>query len=153
VKEREQRRIIAAMRIAWIVLVALLGCTPPPAEPKTAEAKPGAAPRAELEKTDLVVGTGAEAKKGSAISVHYVGTLTDGTVFDSSRERAQPFSFMIGQGKVIRGWEQGVIGMKVGGKRKLVVPPHLGYGEDGSPPKIPGNATLIFEIELLHVVE
>ena len=65
----------------------------------------------------------------------------------------QPFTFIVGQGKVIRGWDLGVVGMKVGGKRKLVVPPHLGYGEDGSPPKIPGNATLLFEIELLHVVE
>lgn len=130
-------------------------CTPPPAAPtEGAAAAPSAsAKRAELVKTDVVVGTGAEAAKGSAVSVHYVGTLQDGTVFDSSRDRGSPFTFIIGQGKVIRGWDQGVLGMRVGGKRKLVVPPHLGYGEDGSPPRIPGNATLLFEIELLHVVE
>jgi FKBP-type peptidyl-prolyl cis-trans isomerase len=135
--------------------LAASACTPPPAAPTegTAPAPSASAKRAELEKTDVVVGTGAEAIKGSAVSVHYVGTLQDGTVFDSSRDRGTPFTFIIGQGKVIRGWELGVQGMKVGGKRKLVVPPHLGYGEDGSPPKIPGNATLLFEIELLHVVE
>jgi FKBP-type peptidyl-prolyl cis-trans isomerase FkpA len=142
------------MRALVLLLAAsALACTPPPPEPKTGETAASAKPHAELEKTDLVVGTGAEARKGDAVSVHYVGTLTDGTVFDSSRARETPFTFMIGQGKVIRGWEQGVVGMKVGGKRKLVVPPHLGYGEDGSPPKIPGNATLVFEIELLHVVQ
>lgn len=140
-----------AFLLATNLAMALLGCTPPPAPPKNEAAPPK--PAAELQKIDVVVGSGAEARKGSAVSVHYVGTLTDGTVFDSSRERAQPFAFMIGQGKVIRGWEQGVVGMKVGGKRKLVVPPHLGYGEDGQPPRIPGNATLLFEIELLHVVE
>ena len=140
-----------AFLLATNLAVGVLACTPPPAPPKTDTAP--AKPVAELQKIDLVVGTGAEAHKGSAVSVHYVGALTDGTVFDSSRERAQPFAFMLGQGKVIRGWEQGVIGMKVGGKRKLVVPPHLGYGEDGQPPRIPGNATLLFEIELLHVVE
>lgn len=139
------------MRALFLAAI-FLGCTPPPPAPKPVD--PSAEkPRAELQKTDLVVGTGAEAHKGSAVSVHYVGTLVDGTEFDSSRARDTPFTFMIGQGRVIRGWEQGVVGMKVGGKRKLVVPPHLGYGEDGSPPKIPGNATLIFEIELLHVVE
>lgn len=110
-------------------------------------------PAKPLEKIDVVVGTGAEAKSGSAVSVHYVGKLENGKVFDSSRERGQPFTFIIGQGKVIRGWEQGVVGMRVGGTRKLVIPPHLGYGEAGSPPNIPGNATLFFEIELLHVVE
>lgn len=145
----------AEMRVLFFLFVSgmVLGCTPPPPEPKTEATAPTTAPRKELEKTDLVVGAGAEAHKGDAVSVHYVGTLTDGTVFDSSRDRGTPFTFMIGQGKVIRAWEQGVVGMKVGGKRKLVVPPHLGYGEDGSPPKIPGNATLIFEIELLHVVQ
>lgn len=143
-----------SLSAGWIALIVLLvtGCTPPP--PAVTTKEPAAAtPRAELEKIDLVAGTGAEARKGSAVSVHYVGTLKDGTVFDSSRERGQPFSFMIGQGKVIRGWEMGVVGMKAGGKRKLVVPPHLGYGEDGQPPKIPPNATLVFEIELLHVVD
>lgn len=136
--------------LALLVVLLASSCTPPPAPPKEATT---AAPAKPLEKIDVVVGTGAEAKSGSAVSVHYVGKLENGTVFDSSRERGQPFTFIIGQGKVIRGWEQGVVGMKVGGTRKLVIPPHLGYGESGSPPNIPGNATLFFEIELLHVVE
>jgi len=130
-------------------LVAGASCTPP--APPPVEAKPE--PVAELEKIDLVVGTGLEARKDSAVSVHYVGTLTDGTVFDSSRDRGQPMSLLLGQGRVIRGWDLGIPGMKVGGKRKLVIPPHLAYGEGGSPPKIPGHATLLFEVELLHVVE
>jgi FKBP-type peptidyl-prolyl cis-trans isomerase FkpA len=140
------------MRLSFVALpLALLSCTPPP--PVAKEAERPASPQKLLEKLDVVVGAGAEAKQGSAVSVHYVGTLTDGTKFDSSRDRGQPFTFIIGQGKVIRGWEQGVVGMRVGGTRKLVIPPHLGYGEAGQPPTIPGQATLHFEIELLHVVE
>ncbi|MCU0655062.1 MAG: FKBP-type peptidyl-prolyl cis-trans isomerase [Polyangiaceae bacterium] len=99
----------------------------------------------------MKVGTGAEAKEGSAVKVHYTGTLKNGTKFDSSLDRGDPFSFTIGQGQVIKGWDQGVVGMKVGGKRKLTIPHELGYGERGSPPKIPGKATLLFEIELLAV--
>lgn len=136
--------------LALLLVLFASSCTPPPAPPKEA---PPVTPAKPLEKIDVVVGTGAEAKSGSAVSVHYVGKLENGTVFDSSRERGQPFTFIIGQGKVIRGWEQGVVGMRVGGTRKLVIPPHLGYGEAGSPPNIPSNATLFFEIELLHVVE
>jgi FKBP-type peptidyl-prolyl cis-trans isomerase len=141
--------------LAALAVAAMCACTPPPAAPTegAGPAPSASVKRAELVKDDVVVGKGTEAVKGSAVSVHYVGTLQDGTVFDSSRERDTPFTFIVGQGKVIRGWDLGVVGMRVGGKRKLVVPPHLGYGEDGSPPKIPGNATLLFEIELLHVVE
>src|SRR5207245_10640243 len=112
---------------------------------------PAADTNAKLQSTDVVVGKGAEAKTGDSVSVHYVGTLTDGKEFDSSRKRNQPFVFTLGQGRVIKGWDQGVVGMKVGGKRRLVIPPALGYGERGMPPVIPGNSTLNFEIELLEI--
>ena len=99
---------------------------------------------------DVVVGTGAEAAVGQQLQVHYIGRLQTGQIFDSSRERGQPFVFTLGAGDVIRGWDQGLIGMKVGGKRVLVIPPSLGYGERGIGP-IPPNATLVFEVELLGV--
>ena len=104
-----------------------------------------------LQYEDLVVGNGAEAIAGKQVSVHYTGTLQDGTVFDSSLKRNQPFSFTLGAGQVIPGWDEGVAGMKVGGKRKLVIPPNLAYGAQGSPPVIPANATLTFVVELLDV--
>lgn len=104
-----------------------------------------------MEQTDIQVGTGAEAVAGKKVSVHYVGTLTDGTKFDSSRDRGQPFDFPLGAGRVIKGWDQGVAGMKVGGKRKLVIPPELAYGSKGFPGLIPPNSTLVFEVELLGV--
>ncbi|MEM1414941.1 MAG: FKBP-type peptidyl-prolyl cis-trans isomerase [Myxococcota bacterium] len=100
---------------------------------------------------DLEVGTGDEAVSGKPVSVHYTGTLTDGTKFDSSLDRGQPFQFALGGGQVIRGWDEGVVGMKVGGKRKLTIPPEKAYGPRGFPPVIPPNATLVFEIELLKV--
>ncbi len=106
---------------------------------------------AELQQQDIKIGTGAEAKAGQNISVHYVGTLTTGAKFDSSRDRGEPFGFRLGAGQVIKGWDQGVAGMKVGGVRKLTVPPELGYGARGFPPVIPANATLVFEVELLGV--
>lgn len=99
---------------------------------------------------DLVVGQGDEATAGKNVTVHYTGTLTDGKVFDSSRQRS-PFSFPLGAGRVIKGWDQGVAGMKVGGTRKLTIPSHLGYGERGAGGVIPPNATLVFEVELLDV--
>ncbi|MEW5769544.1 MAG: FKBP-type peptidyl-prolyl cis-trans isomerase [Pseudomonadota bacterium] len=100
---------------------------------------------------DLVVGEGAEAAKGNRVSVHYTGWLTDGSKFDSSVDRNDPFDFPLGRGHVIPGWDEGVAGMKVGGKRKLTIPPHLGYGQYGAGGVIPPNATLVFEVELLAV--
>lgn len=99
---------------------------------------------------DLVVGTGATAAVGDTVTVHYIGTFTNGTRFDSSYDRDQPYSFLIGAGRVIAGWDQGVPGMKVGGKRRLTIPPSLAYGSTGSGP-IPPNTTLVFEIDLLSI--
>ena len=100
---------------------------------------------------DEVVGKGPSAKSGDRVTVHYTGWLLDGTKVDSSKDRNQPFSFSLGAGNVISGWDQGVAGMKVGGKRKLTVPPDLGYGPRGAGGVIPPNATLVFEVELLKV--
>jgi FKBP-type peptidyl-prolyl cis-trans isomerase len=101
--------------------------------------------------TDLKVGEGPEAKKGDILVVHYTGKLADGTVFDSTVEGRKPFEFNLGFGHVIAGWDRGVPGMRVGGKRRLVIPPSLAYGENGSPPAIPRNAELTFDIELLEI--
>ena len=100
---------------------------------------------------DLVVGTGAVAEPGKSVSVHYTGWLMDGTKFDSSVDRGYPFEFTLGTGRVIKGWDEGVAGMKVGGKRILIIPPELGYGERGAGNVIPPDATLKFEVELLNV--
>ena len=104
-----------------------------------------------LKYDDLKIGTGAEAKAGQTVSVHYTGWLTNGTKFDSSKDRNDPFVFPLGAGSVIKGWDEGVQGMKVGGKRKLTIPPALGYGARGAGGVIPPNATLVFEVELLGV--
>lgn len=100
---------------------------------------------------DLVMGEGDEAVSGKSVTVHYTGTLENGSKFDSSVDRGQPFSFPLGAGRVIKGWDMGVEGMKVGGKRKLTIPSELGYGASGVGGVIPPNATLIFEVELLKV--
>jgi FKBP-type peptidyl-prolyl cis-trans isomerase FkpA len=103
-----------------------------------------------LQYKDLAAGDGAVAENGQAVKVHYTGWLMDGTKFDSSVDRGQPFGFALGGGMVIRGWDEGVAGMQVGGKRKLVIPPDLGYGDRGAGGIIPPGATLVFEVELLE---
>ncbi len=104
-----------------------------------------------LKYVDQKVGTGAEAKAGDTVEVHYTGWLVDGTKFDSSRDRNRPFRFKLGAGQVIKGWDEGVAGMKVGGKRKLTIPPEIGYGRQGAGSVIPPGATLVFEVELLGI--
>jgi FKBP-type peptidyl-prolyl cis-trans isomerase FkpA len=118
----------------------------------------GSEPAMELIVTDAVTGTGAEARTGQQVRVHYTGWLYDagkpdskGAKFDSSKDRNDPFSFSLGAGEVIRGWDEGVKGMKVGGRRLLTIPPALGYGASGAGGVIPPNATLLFEVELLEV--
>ena len=115
-------------------------------------------PITELQKTDVIIGTGAEAVAGKTVTVHYTGWLYDentadhhGVKFDSSRDRGQSFPFVLGNDNVIAGWHQGIAGMRVGGHRTLIIPPHLAYGAQGRSPSIPGNAALIFDIELLNV--
>ena len=133
-----------------------------PATPQPAAAPaaaPGAAPAAapadpgngQLQITDVTVGTGAEAVDGKKVSVQYTGTLLDGTKFDSTKDRGTPFTFVLGSGMVIAGWDQGVKGMKEGGTRKLVIPPNLAYGNRAVGGVIPPNSTLVFDIELVKV--
>ena len=157
--------LLAAMAMAATLLV---GCgsqpaqttDPAPAEqtsPETPAEAPAETPApmfedvTELVTDDVKKGDGAEATDGKTVVVHYTGWLTDGTKFDSSLDRGQPFEFALGAGGVIPGWEQGVAGMKVGGTRRLTIPPALGYGEQGAGGVIPPNATLLFEIELLEI--
>jgi FKBP-type peptidyl-prolyl cis-trans isomerase FkpA len=100
---------------------------------------------------DLTIGTGDEAVRGQTVAVHYTGWLANGTKFDSSKDRSAPFDFPLGLGHVIAGWDEGVLGMRVGGTRKLIIPPEMGYGSRGAGGVIPPNATLVFEVELLAV--
>ncbi len=146
-------------KLLLVLAIGLLGgaaCSKAPDEPtssyKPAEAPPLPPGPTSLEKEDLVVGTGREAKDGDTVHVKYTGTLMNGKKFDSTDDHGgEPFKFTIGKGEVIKGWDQGVVGMKVGGKRKLKIPSDLGYGANGSPPNIPGNAGLIFDVELVSI--
>lgn len=130
--------------------------SPPAESPPAAKEAPATAAQGQevslpggLKYVDLKVGDGDIAEAGMKATVHYTGWLTDGTKFDSSVDRGTPFSFTIGEGRVIRGWDEGVKGMRIGGKRHLTIPPEMGYGAGGSPPAIPPNATLVFDVELL----
>lgn len=144
----------AALLVAGLA-ISSLACGKTVAEPDKTDFTPSKPPPpppgpTELQKVDTVVGTGVEAKTGDKVKVNYTGTLLNGTQFDSSIGR-EPFEFEIGKGQVIKGWDEGVPGMKVGGKRTLTIPSSLGYGEAGSGDKIPPNSTLKFDIELLSV--
>jgi len=123
----------------------------PAPKPATAAPAQPATDVTELKIEDTKVGTGAVAETGKSVTVHYAGWLTTGAKFDSSKDRGEPFTFPLGGGQVIKGWDQGVVGMKVGGVRKLTIPPSLGYGARGAGGAIPPNATLVFEVELLDV--
>ena len=137
--------------LTFVLMAAVWGQAQGPAAPTPVDG-PGVTTHSGLKYWDMKVGTGKEAKKGHKAKVHYTGWLLEnGSKFDSSLDRGQPFEFTVGGGQVIKGWDEGVAGMKVGGKRQLRIPPELGYGYGGAPPTIPGNAFLIFDVELLDV--
>jgi peptidylprolyl isomerase len=125
--------------------------TPAPNAPQTLKVGQKMITPSGLEYVDETIGKGPQPTTGQHVTVHYVGTLTDGKKFDSSRDRNEPFTFVIGEGQVIKGWDEGVASMRTGGRRKLTIPPQLGYGAAGAGGVIPPNATLIFDVELLGV--
>lgn len=148
-------QIILFLGVAFVVIIAVASLDKvlyknPQTEPQIT-VQTGSETVTELKIEDLIVGDGAEVKNGNTVTVNYKGTLTDGKQFDSSYDRGEPFSFKVGEGRVIKGWDQGLLGMKIGGKRRLTIPSSLGYGEMGAPPDIPPNSTLIFELELLKI--
>jgi FKBP-type peptidyl-prolyl cis-trans isomerase len=143
--------IFFAAAVLFFAAIALLGQAKPNTSAPTKVTGDGVKTASGLQYWDIKVGTGAEAKNGSHVSVHYTGWLTSGKKFDSSVDAGKPFPFTIGAGEVIKGWDEGVAGMKVGGKRQLRIPPELGYGANGAAGVIPPNATLIFDVQLLEI--
>jgi FKBP-type peptidyl-prolyl cis-trans isomerase FkpA len=148
--------IAAALATFAAIAVGAAACSRTPDEPtstfKPSEAPPMPPAPTKLETEDVKAGTGRECKTGDTVHVQYTGTLMNGTKFDSSYDHGgDPFKFTLGKGEVIKGWDQGVVGMKVGGKRKLRIPSDLGYGAAGSPPNIPANAGLLFDVELVSI--
>lgn len=137
--------------VTLIMAAVLTGTSIAPAEAVEKKTEKTVTTTSGLKYVDLLVGKGASPVKGKQVTVHYTGTLENGKKFDSSVDRKKPFSFVIGVGQVIRGWDEGVMSMKVGGKRKLTIPPELGYGTRGAGGVIPPNATLLFDVELLDV--
>jgi FKBP-type peptidyl-prolyl cis-trans isomerase len=151
-KQRNQRLLIGGIVLVVVVLIGYFAFTALQNRNNTSGGSGQATTTSSgMQIIDEVVGTGQEAKTGDTVSVNYTGWLADGTKFDSSYDRNQTFDFTLGSGNVIKGWDEGVVGMKVGGKRKLIIPPDLGYGASGFPPVIPANATLTFEVELVAI--
>jgi FKBP-type peptidyl-prolyl cis-trans isomerase FkpA len=155
------RQTLIAIVVGMIILIVaglfIFGILPPASSQPQAVATPTLtqappAPSGKLKLEDTQVGTGQEVKSGDTVEIKYTGKLTNGTVFDSTDNHGgTPFETQIGTGQVIKGWDEGIVGMKVGGKRTLTIPPDLGYGAQGAPPQIPPNATLIFDVELVGI--
>lgn len=172
-----RRLLVSIALVASLVLVIACGgneekTTAPSVTPKAAATQPSVTPKASATQTgggpppvsaeptvtasglkmiEIEAGTGDEAQKGKTVSVHYTGWLADGTKFDSSLDRGQTLSFVLGAGQMIPGFDEGVVGMKVGGERRLIIPPDLAYGAQGRPPRIPANAELTFDVQLVSV--
>ncbi len=144
------RVFIGLLILVSALIITVRSDAEPKAEGKAAGGQPVTTPSG-LQYIDLVEGTGRQPELGDTATVHYTGWLADGTKFDSSLDRKQPFSFRVGAGQVIKGWDEGVSSMKIGGKRKLIIPPQLGYGARGAGGVIPPNATLTFNVELLDL--